>query len=393
MEEYKYLGMMMQKRGWKKYKEKMLRSARRAMMWSWNLLTKTGDMTVKGMVSVWSTLIRPYLEYGAEVWCSEDDCVWPEAEAIQRKMARRILGSSRSTANEVVLGELGWSSLKSRRMMLRLFFWHKLLRMGEDRWVKRVYEASRSRAEADPEVKNWCSLTRQWLRDLDLEDAWTSQKTGPEWRGMVRDKVFQLEQRQWRQRMEAKPKLHCYRLWKLELTLEGYLSQKDVAARRALTRVRSGTCELREETGRWESLGGGLGLMRRDERRCELCFSEVEDATHLLLRCPAYAQLRIPALQALEAEPQEQGVVDHARALRLTPGQDPLIPRDLEVETRMLQWLTDEEPELIMTQLRKSLTRRKWLRGITREEVASDSGSDSDDEDYSEADSEADREG
>ena len=46
-----------------------------------------------------------------------------------------------------------------------------------------------------------------------------------------------------------------------------------------------------------------------------------------------------------------------------------------------------------MTQLRKSLTRRKWLRGITREEVTSDSGSDSDDEDYSEADSEADREG
>ena len=86
-------------------------------------------------------------------------------------------------------------------------------------------------------------------------------------------------------------------------------------------------------------------------------------------------------------------MVDHARALRLTSGQDPLIPRDLEVETRMLQWLTDEEPELIMTQLRKSLTRRKWLRGITREEVASDSGSDSDDEDYSEADSEADREG
>ena len=95
-------------------------------------------------------------------------------------MARRILGCSKTTSKEVVLGELGWTSLKSRRMMLRLFFWHKLIMMDEGRWVKRVYQASRRRAEADPAVKNWCSLTRQWLRDLDLEDAWTNQVTGPQ---------------------------------------------------------------------------------------------------------------------------------------------------------------------------------------------------------------------
>jgi hypothetical protein len=118
--------------------------------------------------------------------------------------------------------------------------------------------------------------------------------------------------------------------------------------------------------------------MRRDERRCEHCFSEVEDATHLLLRCPVYDQLRLPALQALEAlGDQEQDMAGHARALRLASGQDIPLPRDTEVETRMLQWLTDEEPELIMAQLRESLVRRKGLLAREAEE-ASDSDSDRD---------------
>ena len=37
-------------------------------------------------------------------------------------------------------------------MMLRLFFWGKILRMDENRWVKRVYEESRRRA-GNPRVK------------------------------------------------------------------------------------------------------------------------------------------------------------------------------------------------------------------------------------------------
>ena len=45
----------------------------------------------------------------------------------------------------------------------------------------------------------------------------------------------------------------------------------------------------------------------------------------------------------------------------------------------MLQWLTDEEPELIMAQLRQSLVRRKGLLAREVEEFSdSDRGSDSD---------------
>ena len=68
VEEYKYLGMWIEKRGsWKKEKELKLRKARRATALAWNMATRGGDMSVRGATSMWTALIRPHLEYGAEV--------------------------------------------------------------------------------------------------------------------------------------------------------------------------------------------------------------------------------------------------------------------------------------------------------------------------------------
>ena len=83
------------------------------------------------------TLVRPILEYGAEVWGGEK---WEEAEKLQREMGKRILGLKESTNNEVVLGELGWWKMKTRRDMIRLRYWRKLINMGKERLPRVAYE-------------------------------------------------------------------------------------------------------------------------------------------------------------------------------------------------------------------------------------------------------------
>ena len=55
------------------------------------------------------------------------------------------------TANEVVLGELGWWPMKARRDMIRLRYWRKLLKMSIERLPKVIYEWER---EMD-DVKVW----------------------------------------------------------------------------------------------------------------------------------------------------------------------------------------------------------------------------------------------
>jgi len=62
VEEYKYLGVMVEKSGWKKEKAKMIRKANRAAAMVWGLAVRGGNMTVKGMNNMWTALIRPHLD-------------------------------------------------------------------------------------------------------------------------------------------------------------------------------------------------------------------------------------------------------------------------------------------------------------------------------------------
>ena len=168
--QYKYLGVEINKGiQFKALKERLLRSARRRMMTVWGMGMRRGEMPVSDCVRVWQTLVRPALEYGAVVW---GECVWEEAERIQREMARMILKCSPKMTNEAVLGELGWWTLKGRRDLLRLKYYGKIVRMGEDRLVKQVYAESRKRLEEGKQSK-WCADTKAILH------TWAWGKHGP----------------------------------------------------------------------------------------------------------------------------------------------------------------------------------------------------------------------
>ena len=77
------------------------------------------------------------------------DFVWEEAEKLMRDNGRKVLGCGSRVSNEAVMGELGWVSMLGRRMLLRLSFWGKILSMGKDRLVRRMYEAGRARLDVD----------------------------------------------------------------------------------------------------------------------------------------------------------------------------------------------------------------------------------------------------
>ena len=89
-------------------------------------------------------------------------------------------------------------------------------------------------------------------------------------------------------------KLEDYVRWKQEPGLEEYLDHGDVPQRRLWTKLRGGCLELRVETGRWERLtmNGVQVPVPRRLRRCKLCFGGVENARHVLLRCPTYRRQR-----------------------------------------------------------------------------------------------------
>jgi hypothetical protein len=133
VEHYKYLGLMVDSIfSWKKHLEKCLEKARKRM----KALCELG-ISVKALLRGWQVLVRPVLEYGAEIWGEK---IWKQGEDLQIEMGRRVLGVSKMTTREVIQGELGLEKLSSRRMLLRLNFWSKITRMKKDRLVYQIYE-------------------------------------------------------------------------------------------------------------------------------------------------------------------------------------------------------------------------------------------------------------
>jgi len=126
VKEYKYLGLEMENsKKWKKYKERILKKAKKIIGYIKWVNRGNIFLSVKVLAKLWFGLERSTLQYGAEIWGGKKN--WEEAEKLQRKIARYILKAKQNVNNNFIEGELVWMTLKNRRIMLRLRFWRKIL--------------------------------------------------------------------------------------------------------------------------------------------------------------------------------------------------------------------------------------------------------------------------
>ena len=254
-------------------------------------------ISVKAMLRGWEVLVRPIIEYGAEIWGEKE---WKEGERLQMEMGKRVLGVSVKTTNEVVQGELGLGRVKSRRVLLRLRFWYKIINMKKDRLVYQIYKERREEFLRDGkrDKKNWCYWTWKSLKQLNLEHVWESEQIqlGSNFNNMVRKFIKIKEEEEWRERMEKKSKLRLYRQLKNRLKVEDYVVELDREQRRLLTMLRGGTNKLGIERGRWRERS-------ENERLCPVCLcEEIEDEKHFLLSCPMYVRERVKMFNRIRQE-------------------------------------------------------------------------------------------
>ena len=115
MKSYKYLGLMLDSNfNWKEHLEKILEKARKRTRALCAMGVRKG-VEVEGLASV-----------GTTSWSMEQrfwERRWKQAESLQMKM-----GVSKLTTREVIQGELGLSTVASRRIVIRIRFWTKIIR-------------------------------------------------------------------------------------------------------------------------------------------------------------------------------------------------------------------------------------------------------------------------
>jgi len=239
---------------------------------------------------IWTSLVRSIIEYGCEIWGERE---FVDFEKLQLEMGRRILRCGSRMTEEVVRGELGWERQKARRDEMRLRYWAKIVRMGDERIVKCIYKASRSRLEREEEegeikTKTWCKYTRELMKQLHLEEQWQTEQVGPEeeWNELIREKLHEREQIKWRTQCLVRPKLRTYSKLKKELRTEPFLQLYHRGGIPELVKIRGGSNRLRIEQGRYVKEAV-------EDRVCLYCNNdEIEDEYHFMVDCKVYEDLR-----------------------------------------------------------------------------------------------------
>ncbi len=336
---YKYLGVELHCGvAFKQYRKRALLSASRAANAVSGMGMHSGKLGVPLSVQVYKAMVRPLLEYCAEVTSVSP---WKDAERLQAAMAKRILRVSTHTSSTAVRGELGWVSMDARWQKARVVFWGKLQCMPPTCPARLVYEASAAafalsgamerltastppvsptdgwkvvyaaKEQADASLP-WCA---QLLTDVaqlgkQLQEVWRNPAllTAEDgigmlkWRQTVAQAVRTREQHQWWRCVTERPALQVYAQLKRSaagLVMEAYLSAPHggwndlgLVGRKALTRIRCGHHELRVCSGAWY----GLDV---EDRWCPLCAQASETEQHFLLDCTLFESERAQLYAAI----------------------------------------------------------------------------------------------
>ena len=102
------------------------------------------DLSLQALRYLWTSQIRPILEYSAAIWEGDVANAWEQKlEAVQNLFAKMALGFSKkcTPAAVGVRAEIGLSDLKSRRSILKLGYWQHLCNMKPDRLVAKIFRA------------------------------------------------------------------------------------------------------------------------------------------------------------------------------------------------------------------------------------------------------------
>ena len=81
-------------------------------------------------------LVSPILNYGSEIWGLTESMV---LERVLIKFCKKLLGVKIQTQNNFVYGELGRTSLITKRAINVIRYWLKIIQLENHKYVKCIY--------------------------------------------------------------------------------------------------------------------------------------------------------------------------------------------------------------------------------------------------------------
>ena len=129
------------------------------------------------------------------------------------QFCKRLLGVKKSTQNDFVYGELGRTTLITKRYVSIIKYWFKIIRSSENKYINFIYKIMFSDLERRPNATSWASLVKNLLFSLGFNEVWMQQ-------GVANYNIFisLLKQRltdnfiqNWQERLDASSRAVFYK--------------------------------------------------------------------------------------------------------------------------------------------------------------------------------------
>jgi hypothetical protein len=139
---YKYLGLIFEKGGlWNKMQDKNLDKAKAGYKRLYQVGFGDSGLQVGHFAFLWDLFTKPKMLYGAEVWTCNSETALLDLEKFQIQGARKVFGkrAMSTVIGEAALGDLGWMSVRSQILEIKMRFYGYLCRLPETRLAKQVF--------------------------------------------------------------------------------------------------------------------------------------------------------------------------------------------------------------------------------------------------------------
>ena len=263
--EIKYLGIIIcDKRNiFTEHKKKIIQKAQTMANQTYSIIYKSVNKMLIGS-TFWKQVVLPSLLFGASnIIFNQEDIL--KLQRIENSVYRKILGAQRFAPIVTLRGEVGSSLMDSRIMKNKLSYCNYALN-SENKILRRVME------EMVEGQYKWYKQVEGYMRDLDILDIKRENKNS------IKQKVYALDTRKWREELETKSSLLIYRTYKTDIEQYQY---KNNFRSSILYKLRSNTLNL-EIRNRFKN----------ESTICKMCNESDEDLFHFLLHCNKLDEIR-----------------------------------------------------------------------------------------------------
>ena len=286
VEEFKYLGLKINKNGLEGERNKM-RSKAEKMYGIINGKTNCRVNKYEVIRGLWKGIAVPTIMYGTEL-IGIGKKEMKGLEIVQNKAARKGLGANRHVGIEALRGDMGWSTFEERINMTKIKYRVRLEQMESSKWAKKVFIWRNRNSKFVKETNNSMKqiemkiVETQGEKEILLEGnkiEGNEKKIG----NIIKKEIQKKGVKKWKENMEKKNSLRWYKVKekpRKENIYDGSWGST------LLFKARTDSLELNEKKRKW----GGVN------DKCEKCEDgsdrRVETLEHFVTECKAYEEER-----------------------------------------------------------------------------------------------------